>query len=160
MTDHATAVVGHSGPHHPAKFYVKIWLILLVLLAISICGPMLEIWWLTMITAFGIAIVKAYLVAANFMHLNIEKRLASFIVFIALILLALFFAGVAPDVMKHQGDQWINAAAKDETSRRIAKEGEHGEKMGGHGGGGDHGAPTAGGHESPKDHREPAKTPH
>ena len=132
MTDHA-APAGHAGPHHPASFYVKIWLILLVLLAVSITGPMLEIWWLTMVTAFGIAIVKAYLVAANFMHLNIEKRLASIIICAALILLTLFFAGVAPDVMKHQGDQWVNTAARAETASRIQREGEHGEKIGAHG---------------------------
>lgn len=144
MTDHAataTAVAGHHGPHHPASFYVKIWAILLVLLAISITGPMIGIWWLTMLTAFGIAIVKAYLVAANFMHLNIEKGLASIIICAALILLALFFAGVSPDVMKHQGDQWVNTAARAETEHRIATEGEHGEKMHGHGGGGGHEAP-------------------
>lgn len=141
MADQGAAAPAHHGPHHPAKFYVKIWAILLVLLAISIAGPMLEVFWLTMITAFGIACVKAYLVAANFMHLNIEKRLASLIVLMALILLALFFAGVAPDVMKHQGDQWVNAAAMEETSRRLEKEGAHGEKMGGHGSGADHGTP-------------------
>ena len=28
----------------------------------------------TLITAFGIAIVKAYLVAKNFMHINVEPR--------------------------------------------------------------------------------------
>lgn len=125
----------HHGPHHPAKFYVKIWAILLVLLAVSIVGPMLGHPILTLITAFGIACVKAYLVAANFMHLNIEKRLASLIIITALVLMTLFFAGTAPDVMKHQGDQWVNAAAQEETRRRIEREGEHGEKMGHHEGG-------------------------
>ena len=60
--------------HTTAMHYVKIWALLLVLLVISILGPMLEIKILTLITAFGIAIVKALLVAAYFMHLNIEKR--------------------------------------------------------------------------------------
>lgn len=133
MTDHAApATEGehkHHGPHHPASYYVKTWAILVVLLAVSIAGPMLEIFWVTMITAFGIACVKAYLVAARFMHLNIEKRLASFIVIMALVLMSLFFAGTAPDVMKHQGDNWVNAAAMEETRARIEREGEHGEKI-------------------------------
>ena len=147
MTDHAapaTAPAGpaggahagehkHSGPHHPASYYVKTWAILVALLAVSIAGPMVGIFWLTMVTAFGIACVKAYLVAARFMHLNIEKRLASFIVILALILMSLFFAGVAPDVMKHQGDNWVNTAAQGETKKRIEAEGEHGEKIKHHG---------------------------
>ena len=39
---------------HTASSYVKTWVILLVLFLVSVFGPMLEIRWLTMITAFGI----------------------------------------------------------------------------------------------------------
>ena len=49
---------------HPS--YVKIWGILVVLLVLSVLGPMAEIQWLTLLTAFGIAFVKAYLVIVNF----------------------------------------------------------------------------------------------
>ena len=48
-----------------------------MLLVVSVAGPMLEIKIVTLITAFGIAVVKAYLVAKNFMHLNIEQRTSS-----------------------------------------------------------------------------------
>jgi len=34
----------------------------------------------TLITAFGIALVKAYLVAKNFMHINVERRFIPYIV--------------------------------------------------------------------------------
>ena len=54
------------GAHHEHPNYVKIWAILVVLLVISVLGPTLEIRVVTLITAFGIAIVKAYLVAVNF----------------------------------------------------------------------------------------------
>jgi hypothetical protein len=54
--------------------YVKIWIWLVVLLLISVAGPMLEIPAVTIITAFGIAFVKAFLVAANFMHLKFENK--------------------------------------------------------------------------------------
>ena len=50
---------------HVHPNYIKIWYWLLVLLAVSVAGPMLEIPAITIITAFGIATVKAYLVAAN-----------------------------------------------------------------------------------------------
>jgi len=109
---------------HPAHHtnYVKIWGILLVLLAISIAGPTLGIRWLTLMTAFGIAIVKAYLVARNFMHLNIEKRFVVYLLVGVLGLMGLFFIAVAPDVMKHDGAGWTNEAAKAEVARALAAE--------------------------------------
>ncbi len=87
--------------------YVKIWGILLVLLVVSIAGPFLGIKIVTLLTAFGIAIVKAYLVAKNFMHLNIEPRYAIYLLTTMLVFMLLFFAGVAPDVMKHEGRNWV-----------------------------------------------------
>ena len=78
---------------HEHPNYVKIWYWLLVLLAISVAGPMLEIPALTIITAFGIAVVKAFLVAANFMHLKFEKQIISFLLILALCILGVFFFG-------------------------------------------------------------------
>ena len=43
---------------HAHPNYIKIWFWLLILLAISVAGPMLEIPWITVVTAFGIAAVK------------------------------------------------------------------------------------------------------
>jgi len=63
---------------------------------------------ITLITAFGIAVVKATMVAAYFMHLNIEKRYIWFILFIMLAFLLVLFAGVAPDVMKQGGRNWTH----------------------------------------------------
>ena len=60
---------------HEHPNYIKIWFLLVVLLLISVAGPMLEIPVLTLITAFGIAVLKAFLVAANFMHLKFENKL-------------------------------------------------------------------------------------
>jgi len=127
---HAPGAGDHHDEHiHPVSYYVQAWAILVVLLAISFAGPFLGIKWVTLTTAFGIAIVKCFLVCARFMHLNIEKRLASMIVLVAVVLMGLFFSGVAPDIMKHEGDHWVNVAANAETVRRIEREGEHGEKL-------------------------------
>ena len=101
MSEHA-----ESEGHHEVN-YVRIWQILLVLLAISVAGPFLEIQAVTLITAFGIAVVKAYLVAKNFMHLNVEPRYAVYLLLTVLVFLLLFFAGAAPDVMKHEGANWV-----------------------------------------------------
>ena len=98
-----------SEEHHETN-YVKIWAILVVLLVISVAGPFLEIQVVTLITAFGIAIVKAYLVAANFMHLNVEKRYAAYLLITMVVFVFLFFSGAAPDVMQAEGDNWVKPA--------------------------------------------------
>ena len=96
---------------HEHPNYVKIWYWLLVLLAISVAGPMLEVPALTLITAFGIAIIKSFLVAANFMHLKFEKKIIWLLLILALFLLGVFFFGTAPDIMMTEGDQWIDCIA-------------------------------------------------
>ncbi len=90
--------------HHPN--YTQIYFILLVLLAISILGPLAEIRWLTLVTAFGIALVKAYLVVKNFMHIDIAKRYVAYLMVTCLVFMLLFFTGTAPDVMKPEGHNW------------------------------------------------------
>ena len=90
--------------HHPN--YVRIWAVLCVLLAISILGPLLGIQIVTLITAFGIALVKAYLVARNFMHLNVQPRFVVYLLSTVLAFMFLFFYGVAPDVMRNRGSGW------------------------------------------------------
>lgn len=96
--------------HHPN--YVKVWAVLVVLLIVSVLGSLTSIRWLILITAFGVAVVKAYLVAKNFMHVTIEKRFVPYLLVTCLVFMALLFAGVAPDVMKHSGLHWENSAAK------------------------------------------------
>jgi caa(3)-type oxidase subunit IV len=122
----------HTEDHGP-EYYVKTWGILLVLLVVSILGPVLaphmefgflKAWMITLITAFGIAIVKAYLVASRFMHLNIEKKYISYMLGTMLVFMLLFFAGVAPDVMRHEGQNWQNVAAEAEIERALAAQGE------------------------------------
>jgi len=110
---------------HAPTNYVKIWGILLVLLVISIAGPFLEIQVVTLITAFGIAIVKAYLVAKNFMHLNVEPRYAVYLLVTMLMLMLLFFAGTAPDVMKDSGSNWIKPSAHAELEHLEHREVRH-----------------------------------
>jgi caa(3)-type oxidase subunit IV len=104
---------------HGHTYYVKIWAILVVLLVLSVVGPFigtaLSAQWITLLTAFGIAVVKAYMVAAKFMHLEVEKRLASHIILTALALVILFYGAVAADVMNHNGTNWEHVAAGEST---------------------------------------------
>jgi hypothetical protein len=57
-------------------------------------------------------VVKTYLVTKNFMRISIEKRWVAYLMVSCLVFLAILFAGVAPDVMKHWGLHWENDAAK------------------------------------------------
>ena len=130
-----------SAEHHTN--YVKVWGILLALLVVSVLGPLLEIRVVTLVTAFGIAIVKALMVARNFMHINIERRYITYIVTTCLVFMFLFFTATAPDVMKHEGTQWVNIAAKKHVEEGLAAGDGHGEHGGGEHGDGEHGGEHA-----------------
>ncbi len=103
MSAHAAS---HASGHGHHRNYVRIWMILVGLLVVSVVGPMFGIRVLTLITAFGVALVKAYMVAKNFMHLDIEKPIVGWMLAIALTFMVLMFSGIAPDVMKSQGRSW------------------------------------------------------
>jgi caa(3)-type oxidase subunit IV len=103
--------------HHPN--YVKIWAILVVLLIVSVLGSMSHVREVVLIAAFGVALVKAYLVAKNFMHVNVEKRWVPYLLIMCLFFIAILFAGVAPDVMKHSGLHWTKNPA-DQSAPSVA----------------------------------------
>jgi caa(3)-type oxidase subunit IV len=107
--------------------YVRVWAILLGLLVVSVIGPMFGIQLVTLVTAFGIAVVKAYLVAKNFMHIHLARRYVAYLMITCLVFMFLFFAGVAPDVMKSEGTRWVKPAWKAQHASVEA-----------HAGGGDH----------------------
>ncbi|MGB1655868.1 MAG: cytochrome C oxidase subunit IV family protein [Longimicrobiales bacterium] len=113
---------GHDDGHHVN--YFKIYLLLLVLFIISVVGPEVGeftgLRWITLITAFGIAVVKARLVVNNFMHLAWEKRIMKWMLASSVLLMFLMVAGISPDVMNHEGNNWENVAAKAEVERGLA----------------------------------------
>ena len=118
---------GHGAhePHSP-MYYVKIWALLLGLLVISIMGPMLGNKILTVITAFGIAIIKALIVAAFFMHLNVERKYIWYIMFSMLCALGIFYFGTAADTMRLDGRNWTKASQYEyiENSKKAIEEEE------------------------------------
>lgn len=118
----------HSDSHdsHGSSHYIKIWGILLVLLVISICGPMIGIQWLTMVTAFGIAIVKATIVAREFMHLKSEQKIITYIFTAMLALVFIFYFGTVVDVLKNDGQNWVKTYDEAAAEAKAMKEVEHG----------------------------------
>lgn len=111
-----------SDSHAPhadhSKHYIKIWVVLLVLLLVSLVPALvaqqmhLNITGIVVTTAFAVAFAKAYLVIKHFMHLTVEKRYIGFLFITMLAFMLIFVGGVAPDVMKHEGQRWSNDAAK------------------------------------------------
>ena len=93
---------------HTHPDYWKIYKWLLVLFAVSVLGPWLfpDVKVIVLLTAFGIAVVKALLVAANFMHLNVERKYIWHLFLICLVFLFVLFAAVAPDVLNNEGHNW------------------------------------------------------
>ena len=169
--------MGEHG-HHSVKPYIKIYFILLGLFVISVLGPVIADEFfasedgisytltgtiLVLTTAFGIAFVKAYLVAAKFMHLDVEKPIVWYILTTCLVFMVLFFAAVSPDVQNHSGDNWVNQGAKDAIAAGIVQGkaqlhhhgDDHGEGHGddhGAGHGDDHGAGHGDDHGAKGDH--------
>lgn len=119
MTEGTTATTV-DGAADPSRRLVRVWMALVVLLGISVVGPVFEIPVVTAITAFGIAIVKTYLVVRYFMHVTVEPRYVLYILATMVAFVLLFYAGVAPDVQRHEGQQWVNLAARRETTRGVA----------------------------------------
>jgi caa(3)-type oxidase subunit IV len=101
----------HDASHSPAH-YVRIWGVLCVLLAVSVAGPELEIPVVTLLTAFGIAFVKAYLVIKHFMHLDLERPVIWYILTTGIAFMLMMFAAVSIDVQNHDGARWTNDGAK------------------------------------------------
>lgn len=138
MAEHAHAHAhDHDHGAHSPQHYIKIWGVLLVLLVISIAGPEVAKGMgsagliVTLITAFGIAFVKAWLVIKHFMHLTAEKPIVWYVLITCLVFIVLFFAGTAPDVHNHEGTNWVNLAAKEEIARALAAHEAGGDAHGG-----------------------------
>ena len=113
----------HHDAHDDAHDvnYKKIYFTLLVLLVVSVVGPFFGILWVTLITAFGIALVKANLVIQNFMHLKWEKRIMKWMLVTSVLLMFLMVAGISSDVMNHEGANWQNVAARSAVERGLAE---------------------------------------
>jgi caa(3)-type oxidase subunit IV len=134
MSD-ASATHGAQGHDHGDEaahlaHYWKIYVTLLVLFIVSVAGPVLNDHLIhykpfLLFTAFGIALVKAYLVCAHFMHLNVEKKFIIYLLTTALVFMGLFYAGVSPDIMEHRGRNWENVAAKQEVEEKLKEHALH-----------------------------------
>lgn len=121
--------------HHHVN-YMKIYWILMAMFIVSVVGPeVTENKALILLSAFGIAIVKAIIVAGWFMHLAWEKKIIWYAVCTSLAFMFLFVFAVSPDILKESGHNWksnIVVKAEDgmpghhhETHGQASGQGDH-----------------------------------
>jgi caa(3)-type oxidase subunit IV len=131
-------MAGHKHPN-----YIKIYITLVILFIVSVTGPEIAKIFglegvsrtvLVLTTAFGIAIWKAYLVCAYFMHLKFEKIYAPYILLSCLSLVALFFFGSATDVMFADGHNWEKTYSEEEGTEEAMSRSHGGHAEGDHDG--------------------------
>ncbi len=93
----AIATRDHEEPN-----YWGVWLALLILTAVELAVVYLHMPKPIMITCLvALALVKAALVAAYFMHLKFEKYALMLIVLSPLVLSAILYVGLVPDAITH-----------------------------------------------------------
>ncbi len=72
--------------------YLIVWLVLMALLAATVVLAKLDPFHLAAVTSMSIAAIKALLVLLFFMHLKYEKGYFGFMIFIPLVILAIFIS--------------------------------------------------------------------
>ncbi len=91
--------MGEHEAEHPHPNYVAIWTVRVVLLVLGIAVGFVGQPVLGAVLVFGVATIKAFLVAANYMHLKFEPLFVRVILLggIACVLIALI--GLIPDIV-------------------------------------------------------------
>ena len=79
--------------------YVALWGILVAALLVSILLGEMKIPVLAVVLIFTVAVAKAYLVAAYYMHLRYEPLFIVIILLAGLVILYVLFFGLVPDVV-------------------------------------------------------------
>ena len=95
---------------HGVKYYLKIWYWLLALFVLSLLAAEVGYLWVTLVAGFVIAVVKAGMVCAWFMHLNVERKYIWWLFYTCLAAMGLFYIAIYPDIGKMEGTNWVNVS--------------------------------------------------
>lgn len=90
---------GHSEHHHPPYVQIYLWLVVLTGASVLLSRFLHDFHYLMILFIFGIAAVKALLVALNFMHLRFERALIVGCALIPLLLFTLILFAFMPDLL-------------------------------------------------------------
>ena len=92
------SVAGQSV-HHKTSFYVWIWVALVAMLGISLALGMEGHTTLATGLIFGIAALKAWMVAVYYMGLSYEPRYIAWILITGILFMAVLFVALIPDMV-------------------------------------------------------------
>ncbi len=84
-----------------SRHYLIIWGCLLALVIVSVAAASLMPKLQAMMLVFSIAIIKALLVARNYMHVKNEKAIIYAIALVPLAMILILFLGLFPDFVYH-----------------------------------------------------------
>ena len=84
---------------HPHPNYVAVWTVLVVLLVLGIAVGFVRNPVLGAVLVFAVATAKAFLVAANYMHLKFEPLLVRVILLCGLACIFIVLIGLIPDIV-------------------------------------------------------------
>lgn len=101
-----TAYQTESPAHAGHMNYIVIWVVLVLLFVASVAFSGVTSFVVGVVFAFFIAIVKALMVAAWFMHLSLERRWVWLMLVGGLLVVFVMWLGIAPDVMEMDGQNW------------------------------------------------------
>lgn len=119
---------------HSANHYFKIYIALVILFLISWVVPEVSTNKIIVgLAAFGIAIVKAFMVVAYFMHLNVEKKFVWYMLITTLGFMYLMYIALKPDIQHKEGKHWkSNIVVEVPESHGHHGDEHHGEKADAH----------------------------
>lgn len=95
-------VVPKEPDYHGHPNYLKIYLTLLGLFALTVVASLLHNPLIVFFIVFGISIIKGTLVLLYFMHLKWEPKLIWIMLGLALLILLFLFIGTYPDIVPVQ----------------------------------------------------------
>ncbi len=88
-----------ENDYHGHANYLKVYISLLVLFAITVFASLISNPIVVFIVVFSISVVKASLVILNFMHLKWEPSVVWYLLLLALLTLTFLFVGLYPDTV-------------------------------------------------------------
>lgn len=101
MTQHT-----EQTEYSPHPGYLLIWAVLVTLFVVSVTFNLFSSIVVGVVFAFFIAIIKTLMVAAWFMHLNVEQKWVWVMLLTGLLVVFVMWMGIAPDVMETEGVNW------------------------------------------------------
>ena len=92
-------VVPKENDYHGHPNYLKVYVVLLILFAISVLASLLHNPMVIFIAVFSVSVIKGTLVLLYFMHLKWEPLLIWILLVVALMALGFLFVGLYPDTV-------------------------------------------------------------